>query len=90
MLWQTVGMAETQDSLAEVLERARTRRRLPTPATRRLMRERAGITQTDLARVLGVDRATVSRWESGDRQPEAAFLPAYLAALDRLAKESLV
>jgi transcriptional regulator with XRE-family HTH domain len=54
------------------------------------MRERAGITQTDLARVLGVDRATVSRWESGDRQPEAAFLPAYLAALDRLAKESLV
>jgi transcriptional regulator with XRE-family HTH domain len=77
------------DALGDALQRARTRRSLPAPGMRRTLRQRAGISQTDLARALGVDRATVSRWESGDRQPDDGFLQAYLEALDRLAREAV-
>jgi transcriptional regulator with XRE-family HTH domain len=75
------------DPLTAALDRAKRRRSLPAPARRRLLREGAGLTQIDLARVIGVDRATVSRWESGEREPEEAHLDAYLEALDRLARE---
>ena len=77
------------DALSEILEKRRAKRRLPEPRMRRLMRERAGITQSDLAHVLGVDPATVSRWESGERDPRPAQLGPYVAALDRLAREGL-
>lgn len=79
----------TTDRLEEVLDRARQRRRLPDPQTRRLLRERAGITQTALAEAIGVSRAALCRWELGDREPDEEFLPAYLAALDRLAREAM-
>lgn len=72
------------DILSEALERARRRRELPDARTRRLTRARAGITQIDLARALGVDRATVSRWESGDRNPDGELLVAYLDALAQM------
>lgn len=29
----------------------------------------AGLRQSDLARILGVDQAAVSKWESGDTKP---------------------
>lgn len=74
--------------LDEALERARLRRRLPDPKYRRLLRERAGLTQTIVARALEVDRATVCRWETGDRDPDDAHVGVYLELLDRLAKES--
>lgn len=79
----------TTGLLDEALERARLRRRLPDPQTRRVLRERAGITQTALAEALGVDRATVSRWESGDREPVDDYLPSYIAALNRFAREAI-
>jgi transcriptional regulator with XRE-family HTH domain len=77
------------DDLDAVLNRARARRRLPPPAARQLIRARAGVVQEDLARALGVQTATISRWESGARTPRGGLLDRYLDALDRLARESL-
>jgi DNA-binding transcriptional regulator YiaG len=76
------------DALSAILEKRRARKRLPDPRMRRLVRERAGLTQNDLARVLGVATATVCRWESGEREPRPAQLEAYLGALDQLAREA--
>jgi DNA-binding transcriptional regulator YiaG len=77
------------DILGDAIERARTRRRLPTPTTRRLVRERSGISQSALARALGVSSAAVCRWESGDRTPRGELLVVYLDALARLEREAL-
>lgn len=41
----------------------------------RELRERAGISMSELARVMDVDLAAVSRWESGEAMPRAAKLP---------------
>ena len=73
-------------ALDDALALAEHRRHLPSPKIRRAVRESAGISQTDLAKALNVDRATVSRWESGDRRPGPDVLQRYLAALDRLAR----
>ena len=35
------------------------------------LRVNAGLTQTDAAKVLGVSRMTLSRWESGETYPRA-------------------
>lgn len=45
------------------------------------MRERAKLTQRELADVLGVERSTVAKWESGAAYPRASQLPALAAAL---------
>jgi DNA-binding transcriptional regulator YiaG len=73
--------------LEALAERSRSRRRLPEPNLRRLLREGARVSQEDLAQTLGVDRSTVCRWESGLRSPRDANLGAYLDVLDRLAAE---
>lgn len=39
------------------------------------LRERAGLTQLELATALNVRQASVSRWESGDSMPSADKLP---------------
>ena len=74
-------------SIDALLARSRDRRRLPEPAIRKHIRERAQLSQADVAAALGVDRATVSRYESGSRQPRGAHLDAYLQVLDRLVAE---
>jgi transcriptional regulator with XRE-family HTH domain len=75
--------------LDDALGRARDRRRLPAPAARRLIRERAGLSQSDVASACGVTREAVAYWEAGAREPRDANLARYLAVLDRLARESL-
>ncbi|MGB9661248.1 MAG: helix-turn-helix domain-containing protein [Moorellaceae bacterium] len=45
----------------------------------RKLREQAGLTQEELAKLLGVERSTISRYESGNRDPSSEML-------DRLAK----
>jgi transcriptional regulator with XRE-family HTH domain len=75
--------------LDDALARARDRRRLPPPEARRLIRERAGLSQSDIAEACAVTREAVARWEAGDREPRDANLTRYLAVLDRLARESL-
>ncbi len=39
------------------------------------LREKAGLTQTQLADCMGVDQAAVHRWEIGKAMPRAAKLP---------------
>ncbi len=78
---------QTLTALDDVLALGRIRRRLPEPAVRRLLRERARLSQREVGRALGVDAPTVSRWESGHRTPSGSLLEGYVALLDRLAAE---
>ena len=73
----------------DVIMKARARRSIPAPVTRRLLREQAGLTQHDIAAALGVTRAAVSRWELGERNPRGDALDAYIVLLDRLRREVL-
>jgi transcriptional regulator with XRE-family HTH domain len=51
------------------------------PATElRAARERAGVTQADLARRAGTSQATVSAYEAGRKQPSVQTLDRLLAA----------
>jgi transcriptional regulator with XRE-family HTH domain len=74
-------------NLEQAIERSRARRRLPSPEQRRALRERAGISQAEVASALGVHRITVTRWETGQRVPGDEKLEAYVQLLDRLAAE---
>lgn len=59
----------------------RATRSLPTPEHARAIRRAAGVTQTRMAQELGVTRATINRWESGERRPRGKHLAAYAAVL---------
>jgi transcriptional regulator with XRE-family HTH domain len=72
-----------------VLRLAGARRRLPPPAARRQLRERAGLSQETVGNALGVTREAVARWELGERTPRPATALAYLELLDRLAREAM-
>lgn len=39
------------------------------------IREKIGLTQADLAKEIGVDRSTVSKWETTDLFPQASKIP---------------
>lgn len=58
---------------------------MPDPQRARRIREAAGVSQHRLAAELNVTRATVARWESGDRTPRGSNLVAYEKILRRLA-----
>ena len=73
--------------LDELLEEARARDSVPPVELRRLLRERVGLTQAELGRALGVDAATISRWEAGLRSPRGQSRGAYARLLERLARE---
>jgi HTH-type transcriptional regulator/antitoxin MqsA len=75
--------------LDQLLERAHVRRSLPEPQIRRLLRTRAGLSQSELADVLGVGRVAVTRWENGQRTPRGELAERYLALLERLAREEV-
>jgi DNA-binding transcriptional regulator YiaG len=70
--------------VSELRARAVAKQTLPPPWARRAIREAAGCSQEDVARHLGVNRVTVSRWEKGERTPRRAHLLAYVAVLDVL------
>lgn len=46
-------------------------------------RESVGLTQEQMARILGVSPATVSRWESGAREPGGKSSLAYIKTLNQ-------
>lgn len=75
--------------LDDALDLARARRRLPSPEARRLLRERSGLSQGDIARAVGVTRTAISLWESGAREPRAVNLHRYVQLLNGLASETL-
>jgi transcriptional regulator with XRE-family HTH domain len=63
---------------------------LPEPDARRMIRRQAGLTIVDVARVLGVDPSTISRWERGVVPPRGVALLVYarfLLELSRVAGE---
>jgi DNA-binding transcriptional regulator YiaG len=66
----------------ELLDRLRTRRRLPSASERRQIREAAGVSQRELARALGVSWTAIQRWEGGS-EPRR-HLHEYADALARL------
>jgi HTH-type transcriptional regulator/antitoxin MqsA len=69
----------------EVLELARLKRQLPPPSVRKGIREAAGLSQPDVARGLGVTATSVSRYETGEREPrDPALLARYIALLRHL------
>lgn len=72
--------------LSNLIDRTR-RRRLPDPEMRRLLRLKAGLSQAEIAAAIGVERPTVSRWESGVRSPRGRHAEAYAALLRGLAAE---
>lgn len=49
------------------------------------IRERSRLSKAEVARAVGVDPATVSRWEAGTRQPGEAQALKLLDVLDGLA-----
>ncbi|MEV5792686.1 helix-turn-helix transcriptional regulator [Streptomyces sp. NPDC052192] len=71
-----------------VTERVKARihvhRSLPEPAQRVALRKRAGLTQKELAEILGVDRTAVAHWEAGRRNPDGKRLESYIEALQVL------
>ena len=68
-----------------ILARGRLRRRLRTrPAWARQIRERAGLTQGEMARLVGVTQAAISRYELGRAVPRTGILSRYAEVLGRL------
>ena len=45
-------------------------------------RERASLTQQELADIINVDRSAISKWETGEFLPRTDKLPAIAKALD--------
>lgn len=60
---------------------------LPAPQERRRLREACGLSQAEVGAVIGVTRSTVSRWETGRREPRPNLAHRYADVLDRLRKE---
>jgi DNA-binding transcriptional regulator YiaG len=83
-----VDMEVPMGVLEEALARAEKLRTMPAPGMRRRIRERAGLTQLDLAAALGVSRPAVSRWEAGQREPRGELGLRYVEILDRLSREA--
>ena len=79
----------SDSSLDTAIALARARRRLPSPAARQLLRQRAGLSQRAFAAAIGVTREAVALWEAGKREPRDENLRRYLELLDRLAREGL-
>jgi transcriptional regulator with XRE-family HTH domain len=68
----------------KLAEKVRAKRELPSPAVRRAIRIAAGVSQQDIADELGLTRAAVGRWETGDRLPSGDHLLGYVKILRTL------
>ena len=68
----------------ELLERLRSRRRLPPESERRRIREAAGVSLRQLAAALDVSPMAVVRWEAGATPRDPTHLRAYGELLDEL------
>lgn len=55
----------------------------------RSAREVSGISQTELAAMIGVAPSTVSRWESSERAPSGSSALRWIRALRAIAPEAL-
>lgn len=41
----------------------------------KILREKAGMTQKQLGRLLGLGQSAIAMWENGERRPRAEMLP---------------
>jgi len=57
---------------------------LPSPSVCRALRLAVGLSQQDVAQAVGVDRASVARWELGSREPTEPWRSTYQQVLDEL------
>ena len=71
----------------QLIENSRRRKMLVPPELRRSIRRRARLSQGEIAQVLGINRASVSRWESGQRTPRGLLAENYVKLLDALLHE---
>jgi transcriptional regulator with XRE-family HTH domain len=55
----------TLDQISETIRR----RQIPPAATARELRRASGLSQREVAEIVGVDRVSVARWELGLRRP---------------------
>jgi len=56
---------------------------------RKIIRQRAKLSQAEVGRAVGVDGPTICRWEQGTRTPRQPHADAYAELLRRLADEVL-
>ncbi|MDI9887109.1 helix-turn-helix domain-containing protein [Streptomyces sp. HNM0645] len=68
-----------------LLEEVASRESLPDPAERKRLREAAGLSQEQVAKVLQVRREAVSGWEAGRTEPRPPKRAAYARLLEGLA-----
>jgi transcriptional regulator with XRE-family HTH domain len=71
------------------LEARRERRRpalLPAPDQRKSIRVAYGVSQKDVADVLGVSRLTISMWERGQTEPKAEHAQKYAELLHSMSE----
>ena len=71
----------------DLLDQGRQAKKLPPPATARMIRMAAGVSQDQVAKELGVHRMTVVRWESGKRTPTGVHRAVYARLLEQLRTE---
>jgi DNA-binding transcriptional regulator YiaG len=70
-------------SKQDLVQRSRARRALR-PAVARAVRREARLSLAEIATALEVTESTVSRWETGERQPRGAVAERYVELLTRL------
>jgi transcriptional regulator with XRE-family HTH domain len=68
----------------QIRSRLRVRLELPEPAQCRTLREKAGLSQQEIANAVGVTRAAVGHWENGTRMPRGVLLDRYVDAIRAL------
>jgi DNA-binding transcriptional regulator YiaG len=84
-----VRQGERPDRVDDVIARGRARRRFRAdPQFGRLLRIRAGLSQQEIAAIVGVKQSAVARWERGERTPRAEALIRYMDLLGRLEQEA--
>lgn len=70
-----------ETTVDRLLARIAVLKALPTPERRAELRKNVGLSQRELAEMLGVSNATIGHWESGIRTPKIEHLGPYLEAL---------
>jgi DNA-binding transcriptional regulator YiaG len=72
-------------TLDELLERKRTDQ-LPPPEQRRALRHLHELTESDIGTIVGAATSSVSRWETGKREPRGDQRRRYRELLEQLAR----
>lgn len=74
--------------LAHVDRRAKALRSMPDPPVRKAIREAVHVSQSEIARALGVSPQAVQMWEAGARTPRGDNLFAYVTVIEELRRRA--